>query len=49
MPRWPVGPRDGGSPRGVAEASEVVIVCVPNSPEVVEVVDDMLPVLAARA
>ncbi len=46
MPRWPVGARDGGSPRGVAEASEVVIVCVPNSPEVVEVVDDMLPVLA---
>ena len=41
------GARDGGSPRGVAEASEVVIVCVPNSPEVVEVVDAMLPVLGA--
>jgi 3-hydroxyisobutyrate dehydrogenase len=40
------GASDGGSPRGVAEASEVVIVCVPNSPEVVEVVDGMLPVLA---
>jgi 3-hydroxyisobutyrate dehydrogenase len=40
------GAKDGGSPRGVAEASEFVIVCVPNSPEVVEVVDDMLPVLA---
>ncbi len=40
------GARDGGSPRGVAEASEVVIVCVPNSPEVIEVIDDMLPVLA---
>ena len=40
------GAKDGGSPRGVAEASDVVIVCVPNSPEVVEVVDDMLPVLA---
>jgi 3-hydroxyisobutyrate dehydrogenase len=39
------GALDGGSPRGVAEASEVVLVCVPNSPEVVEVVDAMLPVL----
>jgi 3-hydroxyisobutyrate dehydrogenase len=41
------GAKDGGSPRGVAEASEVVIVCVPNSPEVVEVVEAMLPVLGA--
>jgi 3-hydroxyisobutyrate dehydrogenase len=41
------GAVDGGSPRGVAEASEVVILCVPNSPEVVEVVDDMLPILGA--
>jgi 3-hydroxyisobutyrate dehydrogenase len=41
------GARDGGSPRGVAEASEIVILCVPNSPEVVEVVDAMLPVLGA--
>jgi 3-hydroxyisobutyrate dehydrogenase len=39
------GAADGGSPRAVAEASEVVILCVPNSPQVVEVVDDMLPVL----
>ena len=39
------GATDGGSPRGVAEASDVVILCVPNSPEVVEVVDAMLPVL----
>jgi 3-hydroxyisobutyrate dehydrogenase len=39
------GARDGGSPRGVAEASDVVILCVPNSPEVVEVVDAMLPAL----
>jgi 3-hydroxyisobutyrate dehydrogenase len=39
------GAADGGSPRGVAEASEVVILCVPNSPEVAEVVDAMLPVL----
>ena len=42
-----LGASDGGSPRGVAEASEVVILCVPNSPEVVEVVDDMLPALGA--
>jgi len=39
------GASDGGSPGGVAEASEVVILCVPNSPEVIEVVDAMLPVL----
>jgi 3-hydroxyisobutyrate dehydrogenase len=39
------GAVDGGSPRGVAEASEVVLLCVPNSPEVVAVVDDMLGVL----
>ena len=39
------GATDGGSPRGVAEASEVVILCVPNSPEVTAVVDDMLPAL----
>jgi 3-hydroxyisobutyrate dehydrogenase len=39
------GAADGGSPRGVAEASEVVVLCVPNSPEVTEVVDGMLPVL----
>ena len=41
------GAADGGSPRGVAEASEVVILCVPNSPEVIEVVDTMLPVLGS--
>jgi 3-hydroxyisobutyrate dehydrogenase len=40
-----LGATDGGSPRGVAEASDVVILCVPNSPEVVEVVDAMLPAL----
>jgi 3-hydroxyisobutyrate dehydrogenase len=39
------GATDGGAPRAVAEASEVVILCVPNSPEVVEVVDAMLPAL----
>jgi 3-hydroxyisobutyrate dehydrogenase len=39
------GASDGGSPRGVAAASEVIVLCVPNSPEVVEVVDAMVPVL----
>jgi 3-hydroxyisobutyrate dehydrogenase len=39
------GAVDGGTPRGVAEASEVVVLCVPNSPEVVEVVDGMLSAL----
>ena len=29
----------------MAQASEVIILCVPNSPEVIEVVDGMLPVL----
>jgi 3-hydroxyisobutyrate dehydrogenase len=42
-----LGAVDGGSPRGVAEASEVVLLCVPNSPEVVAVVDDMLGALGA--
>jgi 3-hydroxyisobutyrate dehydrogenase len=41
-----LGARDGGSPGGVAEASEVIVLCVPNSPEVVEVIDGMLGVLA---
>ena len=31
----------------MAEASEVIVLCVPNSPEVVEVVDAMLPALGA--
>jgi 3-hydroxyisobutyrate dehydrogenase len=39
------GATDGGSPPGVAQASEVIILCVPNSPEVIEVVDGMLPAL----
>jgi 3-hydroxyisobutyrate dehydrogenase len=33
------------SPAAVAEASQVVILCVPSSPQVVEVVDAMLPAL----
>ncbi len=41
------GAADGGSPQGVAGASDVIFLCVPNSPEVVEVVDAMLPVLGA--
>jgi 3-hydroxyisobutyrate dehydrogenase len=39
------GAREGDGPRGVVEASEVTILCVPNSPEVVEVIDAALPVL----
>jgi len=37
-----LGAVDGGAVAGVAAASEVVVICVPNSPEVAEVVDDML-------
>jgi 3-hydroxyisobutyrate dehydrogenase len=39
------GAVDGGTPRGVAEVSEVVVLCVPNSPDVVDVVEGMLPAL----
>src|SRR4029453_6955424 len=39
------GAREGDGPRGVAEASEVMMVCVPNSPEVVEVLDAAMPAL----
>jgi 3-hydroxyisobutyrate dehydrogenase len=39
------GAVDGGSPLAVAEGSEVVILCVPSSPQVVEVVEAMLPAL----
>jgi len=42
-----LGARDGRTPRQVAEAAEIIILCVPNSPEVVEVVDGMLPGLGA--
>ena len=37
-----LGAIDGGDPAGVAAASEVVFLCVPNSPEVVEVVDALV-------
>jgi 3-hydroxyisobutyrate dehydrogenase len=37
------GASDGADPAGVAAASEVVFLCLPNSPEVVEVIDALLP------
>jgi len=40
-----LGAHDGGSPGGVATAARVILLCVPNSPEVVEVVDGMLSAL----
>jgi 3-hydroxyisobutyrate dehydrogenase len=40
-----LGAADGGTPAGVCSASEVIFICVPNSPEVTSVVDDMLPAL----
>jgi 3-hydroxyisobutyrate dehydrogenase len=39
------GARDGGDPRGVVAASEVTVLCVPDSPDVVAVLDDALPAL----
>ena len=39
------GAVDGGSPASVAGAAEVIFLCVPNSPEVEQVVDAMLPAL----
>jgi 3-hydroxyisobutyrate dehydrogenase len=40
-----LGATDAGTPAGVASASEVIFMCVPNSPEVTSVVDEMLPSL----
>jgi 3-hydroxyisobutyrate dehydrogenase len=37
-----LGALDGGDPAGVAATSEVVVLCVPNSPEVVQVLDAMV-------
>jgi len=37
-----MGAVDGGDPAGVARASEVIILCVPSSPQVAEVVEAML-------
>lgn len=39
------GALDGGDPAGVARQSEVVVLCVPNSPDVSAVVGSMLPEL----
>jgi 3-hydroxyisobutyrate dehydrogenase len=39
------GAADGGDPAGVAERSEVVILCVPDSPDVASVVRALVPVL----
>jgi 3-hydroxyisobutyrate dehydrogenase len=40
-----LGAVDGGSVPAVAEAGQIVILCVPSSPQVAEVVDLMLPAL----
>lgn len=42
-----LGATEGDGPRAVAEASDITILCVPNSPDVVEVIDAMLPALGA--
>jgi 3-hydroxyisobutyrate dehydrogenase len=42
-----LGAVDGGSPAGVAAASQIVILCVPSSPQVSEVVARLLPELTA--
>jgi 3-hydroxyisobutyrate dehydrogenase len=39
------GAREGTDPRAVAAASEITIVCVPDSPDVVDVVSAILPAL----
>jgi 3-hydroxyisobutyrate dehydrogenase len=41
------GAIEGDGPRGVVDASEITLLCVPNSPEVIEVVDAAMPVLGA--
>ena len=40
-----LGAVNGGSPAGVAAASQIVILCVPSSPQVTEVVAELLPEL----
>src|ERR1700722_1998205 len=42
-----LGASDGGTLTDLARSAEVIILCVPNSPEVVEVVDGLLPGLGA--
>ncbi len=39
------GAREGTGPAAVVAASEVTILCVPNSPDVEHVIDDALPIL----
>jgi 3-hydroxyisobutyrate dehydrogenase len=39
------GAREGAGPRAVADASDVMILCVPSSPDVVAVLDDALTAL----
>ena len=41
------GAREGDGPRGVVADSEITVLCVPNSPEVVEVLDAAAPALGA--
>ena len=41
------GATDAGTPADVAARSEVTFICVPNSPDVVSVIDEMLPALGA--
>jgi 3-hydroxyisobutyrate dehydrogenase len=41
------GATDAGTVAGVAKLAEVIFICVPNSPEVTEVVDQLLPVIGA--
>jgi 3-hydroxyisobutyrate dehydrogenase len=41
------GATEGDGPAGVVQASEVTILCVPNSPDVAGIVDAILPVLTA--
>ncbi len=41
------GAREGDGPRGVVADSEVTVLCVPNSPEVAEVVDAASPAIRA--
>ncbi len=42
------GAVEASGPLEVAEASDLVFLCVPNSPDVVQVVGDMLPALGPR-
>lgn len=40
-----LGAKEGDGPRGVVDASDITILCVPNSPEVVEVLDVAMPAI----